>query len=90
MDTTNYTGYVGDIAVKNSPNGFEKKIITLKMRDKQVCYIECRNDIVQQQLNDISKGDRVEVAARLEGKISRNSGIQYNNIVAKSITKSIL
>ena len=84
METT-YIGYIGAIELKKSPTGFEKKIVTLKMRDKQLCFIEFRNDPVKQQMKGIAEGDRVEISARLEGKISRSSGIAYNNIIAKSI-----
>lgn len=87
MEITKYTGYVDSIEAKNNPRGFEKKIVTLKMNNKQLCFIEFRNDYAQEQVKKIVEGDRVEIAARLEGKISKTSGIQYNNIVAKSIKK---
>jgi len=36
-------------------------------------------------LDSIKEKDTVEIEAFCDGKVSRNSGIQYNNLVALSV-----
>jgi hypothetical protein len=36
-------------------------------------------------LDAFKENDEIEVTVTLEGKISKNSGIQYNNLVAQAV-----
>lgn len=65
----------------------QKKILTLIPDSGELCWIEFRGSTIMKLLDDVKKGDRVEVAVKFEGKVSKSSGIRYNNLVAKELKK---
>ncbi|QQV90517.1 hypothetical protein M1M24_gp49 [Polaribacter phage Freya_1] len=62
-----------------------KNLLTIKNKDG-VAFLEFRNKLknVSDQFNI---GDNVMVEHRYDGKVSKNSGIQFNNLPATSIQK---
>lgn len=66
---------------------FKKKKITLKMPDKQKAFIEFRGTVMANLLNEIQLNDAVQIAVSFNGRISPNSGQEYNNLIAKTIKK---
>ena len=72
------------LAVENEDhNGFEKKIITLGLGQRDMVFIEFRGHSSELVSNALI-GKRVSVKIRFIGKESR-LGRKYNNIIAKSI-----
>jgi len=84
MHTTKYAGFIHEIKDKLSPDGFNKKLVTLKLPERQKCFVEFRSKEVLQKLSGLKEDDRVEIEATLEGKYSK-AGQHYNNIVAITI-----
>lgn len=66
---------------------FNKKKVTLKMPDKQMAFIEFRGPVMANLLNDVQLNDSVQIAVSFNGRISPNSGQEYNNLIAKTIKK---
>lgn len=65
----------------------QKKILTLIPDSGELCRIEFRGSTIMKMLDDVKKGDRVEIAVKFEGKVSKSSGIWSNNLVAKELKK---
>lgn len=66
--------------------GHEKKVMTVVPDHRQRAFVEFRGRKMD-DLIGFKELDEIEVEVILEGKISKNSGIQYNNLVAVSLTK---
>lgn len=68
--------------------GHEKKVVTLAPDHRQRAFIEFRGRRMD-DLAPFKENDEIEVTVILEGKISKNSGIQYNNMVAQNVAPKI-
>ncbi|MBE99354.1 hypothetical protein [Flavobacterium coralii] len=79
------TGNIESIEYRNNA-GHEKKVVTLLLGFGQKAFVEFRGSLIE-LLYGINEGDEITINITFEGKISKNSGIQYNNLVATSITK---
>jgi hypothetical protein len=77
------TGTIESIEYRNTA-GHEKKVVTLVPDNRQRAFVEFRGRRMD-DLDAFRENDEIEVAVTLEGKISKNSGIQYNNLVAQSV-----
>lgn len=62
-----------------------KSMVVLKPIDNQCAFIEFRGDMTK-SLKSYRIGDWVQITVFLNGKTSK-SGINHNNLVAKSINK---
>lgn len=74
------TGTIESIEYRNTA-GHEKKVVTLVPDHRQRAFVEFRG----RRMDDLSPykvNDEIQVSVTLEGKTSKNSGIQYNNLVA--------
>lgn len=65
---------------------YEKKVITLVPDHRQKAYVEVR-DYNMHLLHGIKENDEIEVVVMLEGKVSKNSGVQFNNLVVQELKK---
>jgi len=76
-------GTIESIEYRNTA-GHEKKVVTLVPDHRQRAFVEFRG----RRMDDLAafkENDEIQVSVTLEGKISKNSGIQYNNLVAQSV-----
>jgi hypothetical protein len=76
-------GTIESIEYRNTA-GHEKKVVTLVPDHRQRAFVEFRG----RRMDDIAafkENDEIQVTVTLEGKISKNSGIQYNNLVAQEV-----
>lgn len=80
-------GFISQIEYKNN-SGHEKKVVTLKGESNQRAFIEFRGQEMMKELKQFTEDDYIETAVFLEGKISRSTGIHFNNLVAKGIRKA--
>ena len=80
------TGTIESIEYRNTA-GHEKKVVTLVPDSRQRAFVEFRGRRMD-DLDAYRENDEIEVAVTLEGKISKNSGIQYNNLVACSVSSA--
>ena len=76
-------GTIESIEYRNTA-GHEKKVVTLVPDHRQRAFIEVRGRRMD-DLAPFKENDEIQVSVTLEGKISKNSGIQYNNLVAQSV-----
>ncbi len=81
------TGNIESIEFRNVA-GHEKKVVTLVPDHRQKAFVEFRGRKMD-DLHGYRENDEIKVEVLLEGKISKNSGIQYNNLVAQSIMQVI-
>jgi hypothetical protein len=79
------TGTIDSIEYRNT-GGHEKKVVTLLPRKGQTAYVEFRGGFID-DLDRVKENDEVAIDIRFEGKVSKNSGIQYNNLVANGLRK---
>lgn len=79
------TGTIENIEYRNS-EGHEKKVVTIVPDHRQKAFVEFRGNNMD-HLKGCKENDQIEVDVILEGKVSKNSGIQYNNLVAINIKK---
>jgi hypothetical protein len=81
------SGTIMDIS-KVDPNnkGFIKKIMTIHSTDNQSAFIEFRGSILE-MLDELKIEDQVIIALQMKASVSQKSGIQFNNLIAKSIRK---
>jgi len=77
------TGTIESIEYRSTA-GHEKKVVTLLPDSRQRAFIEFRGRKMN-DIEDVREGDELQVGVFLEGKISKNSGIQYNNLVAHTV-----
>ena len=77
------TGNIESIEYRNTA-GHEKKVVTILPGYRQKAFVEFRGKRMA-ELDNLKENDEIEVTVTLEGKISKNSGIQYNNLVAQSL-----
>jgi len=78
------TGTIESIEYRNTA-GHEKKVVTLVPDHRQRAYVEFRG----RRMDDLAafkENDEIRVEVTLEGKTSKNSGIQYNNLVAQEVS----
>jgi len=76
-------GTIESIEYRNTA-GHEKKVVTLVPDHRQRAFVEFRG----RRMDDLAafkENDEIQVSVTLEGKISKNSGIQYNNLVAHDV-----
>lgn len=76
-------GIIENIEHRNTA-GHEKKVVTLVPGYSQRAFVEFRGYRME-DLRNYKENDEIEVNVTLEGKISKNSGIQYNNLVVKEV-----
>ncbi|MCR5863052.1 hypothetical protein LRS05_13360 [Flavobacterium sp. J372] len=76
-------GTIESIEYRNTA-GHEKKVVTLVPDHRQRAFVEFRGRKMD-DLTYFKENDEIAVEVTLEGKISKNSGIQYNNLVAQSV-----
>lgn len=81
------TGNIESIEYRNTA-GHEKKVVTLIPDHRQRAFVEFRGRKMD-DLAGLKENDEVRVLVMLEGKISKNSGIQYNNLVAQEVLKIV-
>jgi len=79
------TGTIESIEYRNT-SGHEKKVVTLLPDHRQKAYVEFRGRRME-ELDAYREGDNIEVDVSLQGHVSRNSGIQYNNLVVYATRK---
>ena len=77
------TGTIESIEYRNTA-GHEKKVVTLVPDHRQRAFVEFRGRRMD-ELAAYKEHDEISVDVSLEGKISKNSGIQYNNLVAFAV-----
>ncbi|MFL9836979.1 hypothetical protein ABS768_05675 [Flavobacterium sp. ST-75] len=77
------TGNIENIEYRNTA-GHEKKVVTIVPDHRQRAFVEFRGRKMD-ELHGLKENDEIQVNVMLEGKISKNSGIQYNNLVAQEI-----
>lgn len=80
------TGTIKHIEYRNT-QGHEKKVVTLAPDGRQRAFIEFRGRRMQ-DLDAFTEEDDIEVTVTMEGKTSKSSGIQYNNLVAQQVAKA--
>ncbi|QYJ68910.1 DUF3127 domain-containing protein [Flavobacterium litorale] len=78
------TGNIESIEYRNTA-GHEKKVVTILPGYRQKAFVEFRGRRMA-DLDSFKENDEISVNVSLEGKISKNSGIQYNNLVAQYTT----
>lgn len=76
-------GTIENIEYRNTA-GHEKKVVTLVPDHRQRAFVEFRGRRMD-DLNNYKENDEIAVDVTLEGKVSKNSGIQYNNLVAQEV-----
>lgn len=76
-------GTIESIEYRNTA-GHEKKVVTLVPDHRQRAFVEFRGRRMD-DLAPFKENDEIQVTVTLEGKISKNSGIQYNNLVAQEV-----
>jgi|GEM_PF-1826813 len=76
-------GTIENIEYRNTA-GHEKKVVTLVPDHRQRAFVEFRGRRME-DLNGYKENDEIQVGVTLEGKISKNSGIQYNNLVVQEV-----
>jgi len=76
-------GTIENIEYRNTA-GHEKKVVTLVPDHRQRAFVEFRGRRMD-DLHGYKENDEIAVDVTLEGKISKNSGIQYNNLVAQEV-----
>nr|WP_322625027.1 hypothetical protein [uncultured Flavobacterium sp.] len=77
------TGTIESIEYRNTA-GHEKKVVTLVPDHRQRAFVEFRGRRME-ELATYKEQDEIAIDVTLEGKISKNSGIQYNNLVAFAV-----
>lgn len=80
------TGTIESIEYRNAA-GHEKKVVTLVPDHRQKAFVEFRGRRMDEIAN-YKENDEIQVDVTLEGKISKNSGIQYNNLVAFAVREA--
>ena len=78
------TGTIEHIEYRNTA-GHEKKVVTLAPDGRQKAFVEFRGRRMD-DLDAYKEQDEIAVSVTLEGKVCKNSGIQYNNLVACSVS----
>ena len=80
-----FKGVVANIEYKGI-NGHYKKIVTLRQSKNNIAFVEFRG-YKMDLLDHTGIGTTLNVSYYVEGKISKSSGIYYNNLVAIKIIK---
>lgn len=75
---------IESIEYRNSAPKYEKKVVTLLVNREQTLFVEFRGYMMS-KLDSYREGDEIEIDFQFEGKTSKNSGIQYNNLVATNV-----
>lgn len=81
------TGKIEDITNNTSSHLHQKKLCTIVTDDGQKAFIEFRGLAMIKILESYEVSEKIVVAVKFEGKTSKNSGVNYNNIVAQSIQR---
>ena len=81
------SGKIESIETENQSTPLEKKVITITSSDNQKSFIEFRGPIMIKMLSNFQIGCNVIVPVKYEGKVSKNTGARFNNLVAQSIQK---
>jgi len=77
------TGTIESIEYRNN-NGHEKKVVTILPDHHQRAFVEFRGCRIE-ELDSFKEYDNIEVDVAIKGTISKNTGIQYNNLVAYAV-----
>jgi hypothetical protein len=78
-------GTIEHIEYRNTA-GHEKKVVTLVPDHRQKAFVEFRGRRME-DLARYKENDEIQVNVSLEGKTSKNSGIQYNNLVVTDVVQ---
>jgi hypothetical protein len=84
--TTTFIGSIQSIDLKPQTSGCHKKVVTLKMAEQQRCFIEFRSRAMMAAISKYEVNNFVEIEATMEGNISKSTGVEFNNIIAKKIS----
>jgi len=76
-------GTIENIEYRNTA-GHEKRVVTLVPDHRQRAFVEFRGRRMD-DLHGYKENDEIQVDVTLEGKVSKNSGIQYNNLVVQEV-----
>lgn len=63
-----------------------ENLITIMPDHRQKAFVKFRG-LLQDESSKYKEGDSIKVEVLLEGKVSKNSGVHYNNLVATKIVK---
>lgn len=77
------TGKIESFEYRNS-GGKEMKVVTICPDNRQRAFVQFR-DHMMTKLGDYKENDMISVIVELKGSISKNSGIQFNNLVAVEV-----
>lgn len=78
------TGTVQDME-HTTIGGHEKTVLTLATGFQQQAFIEFRGNLIN-LLDGVKPDDEVKVSVKFQGKVSKSSGIRYNNLFAKELS----
>ncbi|RDI11952.1 hypothetical protein [Flavobacterium sp. AG291] len=79
-------GTIEHIEYRNTA-GYEKKVVTIMPDHRQRAFVEFRGRKMD-DLHGYKENDEIQVNVLLEGKTSKNSGIQYNNMVVTEVVQA--
>ena len=79
------TGKIEKIEDGTTSSEHQKKIVTINSEDNQKSFIEFRGPIMIGLLDEFQENDTVIIPIKYDGKVSKGSGMRYNNLVAASI-----
>lgn len=78
-------GKILKIERKLANTDFEKDEVVIRLSDDEQCKVEFRGVLMMKALKAFREGDYIQAAVKHEGKVSKSTGIYYNNLIAKSI-----
>lgn len=81
------TGRIEAIEPVQSSPGQIKYVVNIVSNDNQKAFVEFRSPQMIAILKPLKVDDQVIVSVKFDGKISKGSGVRFNNIVATSIQK---
>lgn len=81
------TGKIETVDDNTTSNQHQKRVATIVTDDGQKAFVEFRGPIMIKMIEALTQGDRVIVPVKYEGKTSKATGINFNNLVAQSIQK---
>jgi len=79
------TGTIENIEYREK-DGHEKKVVTLKVSNRETGFIEFRGACLD-LLVRVKEKDLIAVDIELKGSISKKTGIEYNNLVAYGLRR---
>jgi len=76
-------GIIESIEYRNT-GGYEKKVVTIESSHNQRSFVEFKGKNMG-LLDTYRENDEINVYVELRGTISKNSGVQYNNLIAYKV-----